>query len=261
MGKKMKLPSLPKTTEPPSWPWPACGTPKTLSFRAGNDVFKTINSAYIDDTPLESRLKYGFEKAVEKSDDHLFCDGESTSEDYGCESVEAVIRGLRSGERLFCEPGTTSSILEQKKAEEFPFKESVVMAMDSMDPFVDFRSSMEEMVEAHGLKDWDCLQELLSWYLRVNGRGNHGYIVGAFVDLLVGLAFGSCTTTSTSSYSNGDDDHSLSVTTRSPTSALSFSSSTPSTSLCLSSLEAEDQDEREKKAEIASSQVGIKSIL
>jgi uncharacterized protein (TIGR01568 family) len=51
---------------------------------------------------------------------------------------------------------------------------------------------MEEMVESHGLKDWDCLVELLGWYLKVNGKKNHGYIVGAFVDLLVGIAAASC---------------------------------------------------------------------
>jgi len=62
------------------------------------------------------------------------------------------------------------------------------MAMDSEDPYRDFRWSMEEMVAAHGMKDWDCLEELFVWYLRVNGKKNHGFIVGAFVDLLVALA-------------------------------------------------------------------------
>jgi hypothetical protein len=28
----------------------------------------------------------------------------------------------------------------------------------------------------------------LSWYLRVNGKNNHGFIIGAFVDLLISLA-------------------------------------------------------------------------
>ncbi|CAK9168718.1 unnamed protein product, partial [Ilex paraguariensis] len=65
------------------------------------------------------------------------------------------------GEAVF-EPGETRSILEEAKTDGFPFKESVVMAVDSRDPFVDFKSSMEEMVEAHGLKDWEGLEELLS---------------------------------------------------------------------------------------------------
>ncbi|KAJ6361897.1 hypothetical protein OIU78_002326 [Salix suchowensis] len=102
--------------------------------------------------------------------------------------IETVIKGLRS-ERLFFEPGETNSILEEAKAgEEFPFKESVVLSMESQDPHLDFKKSMEEMVEAHGLVDWEGLEELLSCYLKVNGKSNHGYIVSAFVDLLAGFA-------------------------------------------------------------------------
>ncbi|KAF0889434.1 hypothetical protein E2562_024499 [Oryza meyeriana var. granulata] len=67
-------------------------------------------------------------------------------------------------------------------------EESVAVAVDSEDPYRDFRASMEEMVAAHGLRDWEQLEELLSWYLRVNGKHNHPLIVGAFVDLLLGLA-------------------------------------------------------------------------
>lgn len=105
-----------------------------------------------------------------------------------------IIRGVQS-ERLFFEPGDTRSILTEERSGEFPFKESVAMTMESEDPYEDFKRSMEEMVESHGLKDWECLEELLGWYLRVNGKVNHGFIVGAFVDLLVALA---SSTTSTS---------------------------------------------------------------
>ena len=70
-----------------------------------------------------------------------------------------------------------------------PFKDSVAMALESDDPYIDFKRSMEEMVESRGLfDDWDCLEELLSWYLRMNRKMNHGFIVGAFVDLLVAFA-------------------------------------------------------------------------
>lgn len=68
----------------------------------------------------------------------------------------------------------------------------MILAMESDDPYGDFRRSMEEMVEIHGVKDWECLEELLGWYLRVNGKKNHEFIVGAFVDLLVDLAGGGC---------------------------------------------------------------------
>lgn len=84
---------------------------------------------------------------------------------------------------------------------------------------------MEEMVESHGLKDWECLEELLGWYLRVNGKKNHGFIVGAFIDLLVGLASSSPSSSSSSSCSH--DEHS---TTSFSSAVSSFSSPISSSS-------------------------------
>lgn len=180
----MKLPSLFKNKETKQpWQWPSCKNPKTFSFRAGDDMFKTVNSVFFDpnidgvETP-ESWFTNSSECASYSTE----------SEDFDGESLETVVRGARS-ERLFFEPGDTSSILEKAKdGTGAPFKESVVLAMESEDPYIDFRRSMEEMVESLGLKDWECLEELLGWYLRVNGKKHHGFIVGAFVDLLVGLA-------------------------------------------------------------------------
>jgi len=149
---------------------------------------------------------------------------------------------------LFFHPDQTSSILESKAGTSkptstqkptqpttttekptattttttLPFKDSVVMSVESQDPYVDFLRSMEEMVEAQCVKDWDGLQELLCWYLKVNGKSNHGYIVGAFIDLLV-------TFSSTTSPSD--------INSRSPSSPLSFYSS----SLSSSCLEAEEE--------------------
>ncbi|XP_010912356.1 transcription repressor OFP13-like [Elaeis guineensis] len=162
-----------------SWPWPSCKHPKTLSFRAadGDDIYKTVNSAYVCST--ESCFTHSSEEYSESLS--------TVSEDSGGDSLETVIRGLRS-DRLFFEPGDTSSILEEAKPGAVPFKKSIVLAMESEDPYHDFRVSMEEMVVAHGLKDWECLKELLLWYLRVNVKKTHEFIVGAFVDLLLGLA-------------------------------------------------------------------------
>uniref|UniRef100_A0A5B6YIE4 Transcription repressor n=1 Tax=Davidia involucrata TaxID=16924 RepID=A0A5B6YIE4_DAVIN len=235
MGKKMKLPFPFKNTE--TWPWPSCGSPKTLSFRAGNELFKTINTAYIEsvDTVVPEY----------SSESRSFLEEYSSGGGGGGESsIEMMVRGLRS-ERLFFEPaGETNSILEEAKSTDgFPFKETVVMAMESQDPYMDFKRSMEEMVEAHGLKDWECLEELLSWYFRVNGNNNHGYIIGAFVDLLIGTDLPNIASSSSSSSHHDDRFYS---TTHSPTSPLSFSSSTSSTSPCLSSLLEAHEDEIEK---------------
>ncbi|KAK4412063.1 Transcription repressor OFP13 [Sesamum alatum] len=231
-----------------SWPWPTCvSNPKTLSFRAGStadDIYRTMNSAYLDD------------KTPDFAADSFFSVCSSFREEsfsFLSENDETAVirRGLRS-DRLLFEPGATSnSILEEAKPQldhhhSSSYKENVaILAIESRDPFHDFRVSMEEMVEAHGLKDWECLEELLQWYLRVNGRSNHGYIVGAFVDLLVHISLASAPADSDESPSSAIDENcsSSSTTTQySFTSPLSFSSSTrSSTSPCLSSLENEDE--------------------
>ncbi|KAL7137284.1 hypothetical protein ABFS83_10G081700 [Erythranthe nasuta] len=268
MGKKMKFPFLFRSTETTStsaaaaaWPWPACvNNPKTLSFRAaadGNNIFKTMNSAFLDDDAAahdscSSVPGYSFQ------DDTFSGGGAPVAEE------TAVVGGLRS-DRLFFEPGETTSrsILEEAKPYEgFPYKEGhvAIMAVDSVDPFLDFRVSMEEMVAAHGLKEWDCLEEMLTCFLRVNGKSNHGYIVGAFVDLLLHLALSDSSNNNNNNKNNNnnasssssistsaiDEQCSSSSTTTqySFTSPLSFSSSTYSSlSNCLSLMENDDGNE------------------
>uniref|UniRef100_A0A5B6YX98 Transcription repressor n=1 Tax=Davidia involucrata TaxID=16924 RepID=A0A5B6YX98_DAVIN len=194
MGKKMKLPSLFKSKETRHpWQWPSCNHPKTLSFRARDDMFfnPVITAADGVETP-----KSWFTNSSESTGSFS-----TESDDSGGEPLEVIIRGVRSSERLFFEPGDTSSILEDAKAAGgFPFKESVVLAMESEDPYMDFRRSMEEMVGTYGLKEWEGLEELLGWYLRMNGKMNHGFIVGAFVDLLLGIA--SSSSSDSTSYSS-----------------------------------------------------------
>ncbi|CAI8614903.1 unnamed protein product [Vicia faba] len=222
--KTLNLSSLLRNTDlkySSPWPWPYCHQPKTLSFRGENNnqddinnTFKIINSAYLE--PSES----------------LSPKASSLDDSGKTDSTEPVIRGLPS-DRFFFEPDETNSILdannkavmhsESEATQSLPFKDSVVLSMESQDPYLDFRKSMEEIVEAHDVKDWECLQGLLCWYLKVNEKNNHGYIVGAFVDLLVGLAF----TSTSSSFSS-----SSSSSSRSPFSPLSFYSSSLSSSYC-----------------------------
>ncbi|KAL1566120.1 transcription repressor OFP13-like [Salvia divinorum] len=143
-----------------SWSWPSCATsPRTLSFRADN-FYKTISPAYD-------------------------LDGAADPHQHEAPNPEsAVVSGLRS-ERLFFEPGATSSALAEAETEGGERASAAAVAMDSRDPFLDFRASMAEMMEAGGERDWGFLEELLEWYLRVNDASNHGYIIGAFVDLLM----------------------------------------------------------------------------
>ncbi|KAI3458808.1 hypothetical protein Pfo_015471 [Paulownia fortunei] len=200
MSKKMKIPSIFKNKEAKQpWQWPSCKHPKTLSFRASNNdgVFKTVNSIFLDtsdglETP-ESWFTNSSDCASTFSTDEHSEDNNNNNNN-SSESIEMIIRGVRLSDRLFFEPGETSSSILKEEANIsdsvalLPFKESVALALESDDPYLDFKKSMQEMVESHGLKDWDCLEELLGWYLKMNGKMNHGFIVGAFVDMLVGMA-------------------------------------------------------------------------
>ncbi|XP_051149612.1 transcription repressor OFP15-like [Andrographis paniculata] len=191
------------------WPWPACATnPKTQSFRAtaaaaaDNGIFKTINSAYVDD------------------DDEALTELSAAADDDSGAAVEFAVVGALRSDRLIFHPGESSSILDEAK----PAGAAVsILAVESCDPYSDFRASMEEMVEAHGLKDWDCLEDLLACYLRFNSKSNHGYIVGAFVDLLLRHAVAAAAASAIDE--NCSSSSTTTTTANSFTSPLSFSSS------------------------------------
>ncbi|XP_047959690.1 transcription repressor OFP13 [Salvia hispanica] len=225
MPKKMKMPSLFKNQElKQPWQWPSCNNLKTLSFRATNDkVFKTINSVFLDTSDgLETPESWFTNSSSEcastafSTDEH----SEENNDNNGAndsKALEMIIRDGRSSDRLFFEPGDTSSrILDKEAGKKLsgPFEESVALAVESDDPYMDFKESMQEMVESHGMEEWDRLEELLGWYLKMNAKHNHGFIVGAFIDLLVGMAMDSSTTTTalcrsdSTSYSSADSSFS-----------------------------------------------------
>ncbi|XP_047340747.1 transcription repressor OFP13-like [Impatiens glandulifera] len=167
MGKKMKLPFLCKNEEPlithqQPLQLSSCMQPNSLIFQEEREIY---------------------------------------TGDHSTESM--IIRGLKS-ERLFFDPNGTRSLVCKREPiisdhEGIPFEKiSVAWAMDSADPYGDFRKSMEEMVEINGLRDWESLEELLGWYLRMNGKMHHGFIVGAFADLLVGVSMPPCSDSATS---------------------------------------------------------------
>ncbi|XP_050210544.1 transcription repressor OFP13 [Mercurialis annua] len=172
--------------------WSSCKHPKTHSFR--EDIYKTVNSVFFDqvETP-----RSGCTNSSETTTS-LNISTDDQSEDNL--DLEVIVRGARS-ERLFFEGGDTNSILDKAKPGEFPFKQSVVVAMESDDPYVDFKASMEEMLRSDD-QHWDCLEELLIWYLKLNGKKNHGFILSAFIDLLLGIGSSSPHTTFSSALSS-----------------------------------------------------------
>ncbi|KAL3642708.1 hypothetical protein CASFOL_013523 [Castilleja foliolosa] len=258
--KKMKFPFLfksSKTTATTSaaaatsaWPWPTCASsPNTLSFRSNptpTNIYKTLNAAFLDEDGDKNTAEISSatpDSIINIRREESFSSASEILEPPNADD-SAFVLGLRS-DRLFFEPGETNSILEEAKSQgDFPYKQTAaLMAVDSRDPFFDFRVSMEEMVEAHGLKDWGCLEELLACYLRVNPKSNHGYIIGAFVDLLLRLALEETDDVSGSSSSAIDEpcssssSNAIQLSFTSP----SFSSSTCSSiSPCFSLLENGD---------------------
>ncbi|KAF5741919.1 putative protein TPRXL-like [Tripterygium wilfordii] len=101
---------------------------------------------------------------------------------------------------FFSSPGRSNSITDsshttttaaKKDLPTVAVKDSVAVYTDSPDPYLDFRRSMQEMVEARGLVDvkanWDYLHELLLCYLTLNPKITHKFIIGAFADLLITL--------------------------------------------------------------------------
>ncbi|KAF9612845.1 hypothetical protein IFM89_004255 [Coptis chinensis] len=136
-----------------------------------------------------------------------------------------VVPEIRSSNRFFVSPGTSSSLVEEARSSastleelqsithtassstSLDFKgsirssteikgvslpdESIAVLTYSPDPCSDFRQSMEEMIEARLNQnqsiDWDFMEELLFCYLKLNDKKSYKYILGAFVDLTVSL--------------------------------------------------------------------------
>jgi uncharacterized protein (TIGR01568 family) len=255
MGKTKGLAAIfskpSKPTGSPPWPWTSCTTsPQTASFRRndlpratarqsgsgpdkaapGDDMYRTVNLVYFDPAANDSfSIDDDEEEFGDALDDAVSYSAATASEEW---SSEAVIRSLgrrTCTDRLFFDSPASDSTLAASREppqaaaivpdsdEEPPLVErSVAVAMDSDDPYDDFRASMEEMVAAHGLRDWAALQDMLLCYLRINAKRNHALILGAFVDLLVGLASSSssssaaATTTTTATTTTATEETSSS---------------------------------------------------
>ncbi|KAJ8440749.1 hypothetical protein Cgig2_005480 [Carnegiea gigantea] len=182
----MKLKLLPICTQ----------NPRTTSFRVRkDDVYKTINSVYFDDS-VETTPDSWFTNSAESVSTTSSSD--STLDEPS--DVEAVIRGAQrsSNQRLFFEPGESSALVGH-----------VTVAVESEDPHGDFKNSMAEMVESLGVRqgDFEGLKELLGSYLKVNEESNHGYILAAFVDLISGFTVRRSNKNDHSNDKNDDDDN------------------------------------------------------
>ncbi|KAM7257719.1 hypothetical protein ACFE04_013460 [Oxalis oulophora] len=108
---------------------------------------------------------------------------------------------------FFPSPGRSNSIIEStpsisdhslfdnSSSSNSSCSSCVAVSTYSPDPYIDFRQSMLEMVEARDMhvildtksNNWDYLHELLLCYLALNPKSTHKFIMRAFTDLLVSL--------------------------------------------------------------------------
>ncbi|KAE8676193.1 Transcription repressor OFP11 [Hibiscus syriacus] len=152
---------------------------------ASSAIFKNYNSLY------DNTFNYSTSKSLTHSSSLSF-DQEPES-DY-----EPDFATVFSSQRFFfTSPGTSNSIIESTPPSsvattpESSVDDSVAVPTVSPNPYIDFRRSMQEMVEARDLFDvkanWEYLHELLLCYLALNPKSTHRFIIGAFADLLVSL--------------------------------------------------------------------------
>ncbi|KAL2510692.1 Transcription repressor OFP12 [Abeliophyllum distichum] len=156
-------------------------------------LIKNFNSLY------DFTIDYSAAAAA-MSDHHSLCDSESETETPNTADFATAFASQRF---FFSSPGLTNSIIDSisvpsslastssSSPENPPEADSIAVPTYSVDPFIDFRRSMQEMVEARELIDvkanWDYLHELLMRYLSLNPKSTHKFIVGAFADLLVSM--------------------------------------------------------------------------
>lgn len=198
----IKLPSTtnklpPTTTESPS-SFPA----EDLSRPLPNPT--TITSSSSSSINLVKNFNSLYDLAFDSASHSKSLSSSSTSSsDPDTAATPDLAAAFASQRFFFSSPGRSNSIVESSS----PSSSSSLTATSdrsdkiigggvavptySQDPFVDFRQSMQEMVEARRLvdvtADWEHLHELLTCYLSLNPKSAHKFIVCAFSDILVSM--------------------------------------------------------------------------
>ncbi|XP_010545178.1 PREDICTED: transcription repressor OFP12-like [Tarenaya hassleriana] len=150
-------------------------------------VFQNFNSLFIDHNTFsepEPDPVPDFSALIASQRFFFSSPGRSNSIVESCPSIS-------TGSSSLVSPSPSDRLSTAMDGGDESSSDSVAVQTDSPDPYADFRRSMEEMVEARGLRDaktnWEKLHELLLCYLALNPKCAHGFIVRAFSDLLVSL--------------------------------------------------------------------------
>lgn len=123
------------------------------------------------------------------------------------------MQAMSSNRLLFDGKTDNSSSIAGNKEVKVPFEGSVAVEVESKDLYRDFLASMKEIVEANGevKKDLVWFEEMLEWYLRMNKKSTHEFIIGAYWDLLLEIMASSyCSTSATLSSCSSSTCSSLS---------------------------------------------------
>ncbi|KAL3507880.1 hypothetical protein ACH5RR_033262 [Cinchona calisaya] len=159
-----------------------------------SSLLTNFNSIY-DLSSSSSDSHFSNSKSLTSSKDDFFSSSEDSNDN--SDSIPDFSSIFTSQRFFFTSPGNTNSIIESRIMP--PVQETaatlvsggVAVQTYSPDPYADFRRSMQEMVDAHDLKDlkvdWDFLHELLLSYLNLNPKHTHKFIIGAFTDLILSL--------------------------------------------------------------------------
>lgn len=94
----------------------------------------------------------------------------------------------RRSSRRAAPPARHGVVVEEEEEEEEEHgrrvaRESVAVAVDSAEPYEDFRESMVQMVVEKEIYAWDDLNDLLHQFLSLNSPRHHPLILSAFADL------------------------------------------------------------------------------
>lgn len=170
-----KLEKKTSTPQPQNCLFSACKKPSTPSFaycrKESNDSNQTVTSTDSDSFVLGNRPSKSVVFYSEPS--RWTCD---------------IRPDIRPSQRFDVSAGT-SLVEEDVHVSDNGRSGAIALAIYTMDPCVEFRRSMQEMMDAHHVDsfkplDWNFMQELLLYYLKLNENKLHESIIDAFLDLM-----------------------------------------------------------------------------
>ncbi|KAH7522308.1 transcription repressor OFP12 [Ziziphus jujuba] len=163
-------------------------------------LLKNFNTIYQDFTTTTASTSKSFTPSS-TTDDHFFSSSDDSDSD-NHQSPPDFAAVFASQRFFFSSPGSSNSIIESTdtKTEDSDMTKmmddsttgGVRVRKFSVNPYDDFRRSMQEMLEARdvlvdGRSDLEYLHELLLCYLALNPKHAHKFIIEAFTDLVIDL--------------------------------------------------------------------------